>query len=57
MGRFSRKMRVKTAYKNHKTWYYTGKDRDSHGSRKWKLKDKSGERTASLSGDGKILAK
>lgn len=50
-------MRVKTAYKNHKTWYYIGKDRDSHGSRKWKFKDKSGERTASLSGDGKILAK
>lgn len=27
----------------------------SHGGSKWKLKDKSGKRVATLSGDGKIL--
>lgn len=32
-------------------------DTSNHGGSKWKLKDKSGKRVASLSGDGKILRK
>lgn len=56
MDSFSQKMKGKNAYKDPKTWYYIDKDTSNHGGRKWKLKDKNGERRASLSGDGKILA-
>lgn len=56
MGSFGQKMKGKTAYKDPKTGYYIDKDTSNHGGRKWKLKDKSGERKASLSDDGKILS-
>ena len=34
-----------------------GKDTAGHGGRKWKLKDKAGNRVASLGENGEVLAK
>ncbi|XSD77058.1 RHS repeat domain-containing protein [Bacillus subtilis] len=57
LGAFNQKVKGKKAYKNPKTGWTIEKDNAGHGGRKWKLKDKSGKRVASLDGKGKILSK
>lgn len=54
LGNFKQKVKGKTAYKESGGWVID-KDNAGHGGRKWKLKDKSGKRIASLDGNGKIL--
>lgn len=55
LGKFNNKVKGKTAYKESGGWQID-KDTSGHGGRKWKLKNKSGERVASLDGDGKVIA-
>ncbi|MCY8032009.1 hypothetical protein [Bacillus sonorensis] len=57
LGAFNQKVKGKKAYRNKKTDWTIEKDNGGHGGRKWKLKDKSGKRIASLDGKGRILAK
>lgn len=57
LGKFTEKVKGKTAYKDPKTGWTIEKDTAGHGGRKWKLKDKKGNRKASLDGKGKILSK
>ena len=57
LGEFDIPVPGKTAWKNKKTGWVIEKDTTGHGGRKWKLKNKKGDRKASLDGDGKILSK
>ncbi|MBE5109089.1 hypothetical protein IGI01_28805 [Bacillus thuringiensis] len=57
LGKFKDKVKGKTAYKDPKTGWTIEKDTAGHGGRKWKLKDKKGNRKASLDGNGRILSK
>lgn len=54
LGKFTDKVRGKTAYRNPKTGWTIEKDNDGHKGSKWKLKDKKGERKASLRANGDI---
>lgn len=56
VGNFDQKVSGKTAYKEKGGWTIE-KDTAGHGGRKWKLKNKSGNRVASLDGNGKVLGK
>ena len=56
MDNFDQKVNGKTAYKEKGGWTIE-KDTAGHGGRKWKLKDKSGNRVASLDENGKVLGK
>ena len=56
LGKFKNKVKGKNAYKESGGWSIE-KDTAGHGGRKWKLKNKKGERVASLDGNGKILGK
>lgn len=56
IGDFNQKVFGKTAYKEKGGWTIE-KDTAGHGGRKWKLKNKSGDRIASLDENGKILGK
>ena len=56
LGQFDQKVSGKTAYKEKGGWVID-KDNAGHGGRKWKLKDKSGNRVASLGENGEILGK
>lgn len=56
LGQFDQKVSGKTAYKEKGGWMID-KDNTGHGGRKWKLKDKSGNRVASLGENGEILEK
>lgn len=56
LGQFDQKVSGKTAYKEKGGWMID-KDNTGHGGRKWKLKDKSGNRVASLGENGEILGK
>lgn len=53
---FNQKVNGKTAYKEKGGWTIE-KDTAGHGGSKWKLKDKSGKRVASLDESGKVLGK
>ncbi|MFF2794945.1 hypothetical protein [Lysinibacillus xylanilyticus] len=57
LGKFTEKVKGKTAYKDPKTGWEIDKDTAGHGGKKWKLKDKAGDRVASLDEKGKILSK
>lgn len=57
IGKFTGQVKGKTARKDPKTGWTIEKDVTGHGGKKWKLKDKSGKRKASLDGNGKILSK
>lgn len=58
LGEFTEKVKGSTsAWKNPKTGYIKEKDTAGHGGRKWKIKDKKGNRKASTDGNGKILSK
>ncbi|MDY0323849.1 MAG: hypothetical protein RBR24_07505 [Candidatus Carbobacillus sp.] len=54
LSKFNQKIRGKTAYKEDGGWYIE-KDETGHGGSKWKLKNPSNERVASLDENGKIL--
>lgn len=54
IGEFKQKVKGQTAYKEKGGWSID-KDQAGHGGRKWKLKNKSGKRIASLDGNGKVL--
>ena len=56
LGKFKQKVKGKTAYKEKGGWTIE-KDTAQHGGRKWKLKDNSGRRVASLDENGKVLGK
>ena len=56
LDNFDQKVNGKTAYKEKGGWTIE-KDTAGHGGRKWKLKDKSGNRVASLDENGKVLGK
>ncbi|MGG0822006.1 hypothetical protein ABE099_03940 [Paenibacillus turicensis] len=56
LGKFDQKVNGKTAYKEKGGWSID-KDNAGHGGRKWKLKDKSGDRVASLGEKGEVLGK
>lgn len=56
IGNFDQKVRGRNAYKEKGGWTIEG-DTAGHGGRKWKLKDKAGNRVASLGADGKVLSK
>lgn len=56
LDNFNQKVNGKTAYKEKGGWTIE-KDTAGHGGRKWKLKDKSGNRVASLDENGKVLGK
>lgn len=56
LGNFDQKVNGKTAYKEKGGWTIE-KDTAGHGGRAWKLKDKSGNRVASLDENGKVLGK
>lgn len=55
LGKFNQKVKGKTAYKESGGWEID-KDTSGHGGRKWKLKNKAGERVASLDENGKVIA-
>ncbi|MEY8371827.1 hypothetical protein AAK938_09795 [Aerococcaceae bacterium 50-4] len=57
LGEFKNKVRGKTAWRDPKTGYTKEQDRSGHGGRKWKIKDKAGNRKASTDENGKILSK
>lgn len=57
LGNFNQKVKGKNAWKDPKTGYVKEKDTAGHGGRKWKIKDKQGNRKASTDGNGKILSK
>ena len=56
LGNFKEKVKGKNSYKEKGGWTI---DRDTagHGGRRWKLKDKSGDRVASLGEHGEVLGK
>ncbi|KYH28615.1 hypothetical protein [Clostridium colicanis] len=56
LGKFKQKVKGKTAYKEKGGWTIE-KDTAQHGGIKWKLKDNSGRRVASLDENGKVLGK
>lgn len=56
LGQFDQKVSGKTAYKESGGWTID-KDNAGHGGRKWKLKDKAGNRVASLGENGEVLGK
>lgn len=56
LSQFNQKVNGKTAYKEKGGWTIE-KDTAGHGGRKWKLKDKSNDRVASLDENGKVLSK
>ncbi|QSZ27678.1 hypothetical protein ACETAC_01880 [Aceticella autotrophica] len=56
LGKFNKKVKGKEAYKEDGGWYIE-KDTAGHGGSKWKLKDRKGNRVASLDEKGKILRK
>ena len=56
LDNFDQKVNGKTAYKEKGGWTIE-KDTAGHGGRKWKLKDNSGNRVASLDENGKVLGK
>lgn len=58
LGKFDQKVKNDngTTYKEKKGWTID-KDTANHGGRKWKLKDKSGNRVASLGENGEVLGK
>lgn len=56
LGQFDQKVNGKTAYKEKGGWMID-KDNAGHGGRTWKLKDKSGNRVASLGENGEVLGK
>ncbi len=56
VGDFNQKVSGKTAYKENGGWTIE-KDTAGHGGKKWKLKNKSGDRIASLDENGKVLGK
>lgn len=55
LGEFDQNVKGKTSYKEKGGWTID-KDKAGHGNRKWKLKDKSGNRVASLGENGEVLA-
>lgn len=57
LGDFTEKVSGKSAWRNPKTGYTKEKDTAGHGGRKWKIKDKNGNRKASTDENGKILSK
>ncbi|MGG4144694.1 hypothetical protein ABEW34_16390 [Paenibacillus algorifonticola] len=57
LDKFSESVKGKVAYKEPKTGWTIEKDTAGHGGRKWKLKNKSGDRVASLDENGKVLSK
>ncbi|GFN31073.1 hypothetical protein [Paenibacillus xylaniclasticus] len=57
LDKFTDKVNGKVAYKEPKTGWTIEKDTAGHGGRKWKLKNKSGDRVASLDENGKVLSK
>ena len=56
LGKFKNRVKGKNAYKENGGWQIE-KDTAGHGGRKWKLKNKSGNRIGSLDGNGKVLGK
>lgn len=56
LGNFNQNVPRKNAYKEKGRWSIE-KDTAGHGGRKWKLKDKSDDRVASLDENGKVLGK
>lgn len=56
LGEFNQKVNGKTAYKEKGGWTIE-KDTAGHKGSKWKLKDKSGKRVASLDANGKVVGK
>lgn len=56
LGKFKNKVKGKTSYKEEGGWAID-KDTAGHGGRKWKLKDKKGDRIASLGKNGEVLGK
>lgn len=56
VGNFNQKVSGRTAYKEKGGWTIE-KDTAGHGGRKWKLKNKSGKRVASLDENGRVLGK
>lgn len=56
LGNFDQKVNGKTAYKEKGGWIIE-KDTAGHKGSKWKLKNKSGDRIASLDENGKVLGK
>lgn len=56
LGKFKNKVKGKTSYKEEGGWAID-KDTAGHGGRKWKLKDKKGNRIASLGKNGEVLGK
>ena len=56
LGKFDKNVKGKSAKKEEGGWEIE-KDTAGHGGSKWKLKNKKGERVASLDGKGKILRK
>lgn len=57
LGAFDQKVKGKNAWKDSKTGYTKEKDTAEHGGRKWKIKDKKGNRKVSTDANGKILSK
>lgn len=55
LGKFDQNVKGKTSYKEKGGWTID-KDNAGHGGRKWKLKDKDGNRVASLGENGEVLA-
>lgn len=58
LGKFTDKVRGRTAYRDPKTGWEIDKDRagkNSHGGSAWKLKNPAGDRVATLNDKGKIL--
>lgn len=56
LGKFKDKVKGKNSYKEDGGWTID-KDTAGHGGRKWKLKNKSGNRVASLGENGEVLGK
>lgn len=56
LGKFDQKVKGKTSYKEKGGWTID-KDETGHGGKKWKLKNKSGDRVASLGENGEVLGK
>ena len=55
LGKFDEKVKGNTVKKREKDGWTIEKDNAKHGGSKWKLKDKSGKRIASLDENGKVL--
>lgn len=56
LGRFNEKIKNMDAYKESGGWRIE-KDRDGHKGSKWKLKNKSNKRVASLDDKGRVVGK